>query len=255
MPVYLKKVYLCTEKKFINQNSIVMKKLFTIVMAVFAVMAVNAQNARIVLSANDVWGDGTGYQMLIDADNVEYTETYGPDCGSTYSGFEYVIPAAATVAQDGVPYCVVDGSDFVDIPAGTYSYLIVNPSCDYYGINYIAAGTTCDPTNTANFTVEAGKTYTFTVTLSASGNDCTTMAVSGGVGIEEVVAEQARIYPNPATDVLNVEGNGNIEVSNILGQVVMTANVEGHTTLNVANLNNGVYFVRVNGQSMKFVKR
>ncbi|MCQ2283510.1 MAG: DUF2436 domain-containing protein [Bacteroidales bacterium] len=232
-----------------------MKKIFTLVMAIFAVVAMNAQNAKIVLEAYDVWGDGTGYQLLIDADNAGWDDTRGPDCGSTYSGWEYVIPAGATMAADGEPYCVVDGAEMIMIPAGTYSYLILNPGCNDYAANYIAAGTTCDETNTS-YTFEANKTYTFTLTLSASGNDCTTLTVTDGiVGVEEVAAEQARIYPNPATDVLNVEGNGNIEISNILGQVVMTDFVEGHTQLNVANLNNGVYFVRVNGQSMKFVKR
>lgn len=231
-----------------------MKKVFTFVMAMFAIVAMNAQNCVITLQANDVWQDGTGYQLLIDADNAGWADSYGPDCGTTYSGWEYVIPAGATMAADGEPYCVVDGSESITIPAGTYSYLILNPGCNDYGENYIAAGTTCDETN-ASITFEANKTYTFSIEMS--GNyDCTTITVTdGGVGVEEVTAEQVRIYPNPATDVLNVEGNGNIEVSNILGQVVMTDFVEGHTQLNVANLNNGVYFVRVNGQSMKFVKR
>lgn len=233
-----------------------MKKLFTFVMAILAVGAINAQTAKVVLEAHDVWGDGTGYQLLIDADNAGWSDTYGPDCGTNYSGWEYAIPATATMAADGASYCVVDGVEELNIPAGTYSYLILNPSCDTYGTNYIAAGSTCDETN-ASITFEANKTYTFSLSLSASGNDCTTLTVTNGagVGVEEVVADQVRIYPNPATDVLNVEGNGNIEVSNILGQVVMTDFVSGHTTLNVANLNNGVYFVRVNGQSMKFVKR
>lgn len=231
-----------------------MKKVFTFVMAMFAFVAMNAQNCTITLEVHDVWGDGTGYQLLIDADNAGWSDTYGPDCGTTYSGWEYTIPASATMGSDGEPYCVVDGSESITIPAGTYSYLILNPSCTDYSTNYIASDQ-CDEVN-ASRTFEANKTYTFSIELS--GNyDCTTITVAdaGNVGVEEVSAEQVRIYPNPATDVLNVEGNGNIEVSNILGQVVMTDFVSGHTTLNVANLNNGVYFVRVNGQSMKFVKR
>ncbi|MBO4232109.1 MAG: T9SS type A sorting domain-containing protein, partial [Bacteroidales bacterium] len=66
------------------------------------------------------------------------------------------------------------------------------------------------------------------------------------------------LYPNPATEILNIQANDvkNIEIVNILGQTVITTNVQ---TINVANLTNGVYFVRVNFNSgtvstQKFVK-
>lgn len=230
-----------------------MKKIFTLVMAMFALYAVNAQNAKIILEAHDVWGDGTGYQILIDAQNQAWTELYGPDCGSTYADWEYMIPANASAIDANV---VVDGEDCVFIPAGTYSYLILNPSCNVYATNYIASSQN-DPSNATDYVFEAGKTYRFTAAMGSNGiNDAITIDITDGfVGVNEVAAEQVRVYPNPATTVLNVEGNGNVEITNILGQVIMTDFVEGQTQINVAGLNNGVYFVRVNGQSVKFIKK
>ena len=78
----------------------------------------------------------------------------------------------------------------------------------------------------------------------------------------------SRVYPNPATDVLNIEVNAsqasemNISVFNLMGQKVMDQNVTLSTGINcpsisTANLNSGIYFVTVkaNGfeNTMKFI--
>ena len=65
-----------------------------------------------------------------------------------------------------------------------------------------------------------------------------------------------RVYPNPATDVLNIEVNAsqssamNISVFNIMGQKVMEDNVNISTgvsrpSINTSSLSSGVYFVTV----------
>ena len=46
------------------------------------------------------------------------------------------------------------------------------------------------------------------------------------------------------------------QVIDMAGRVVMNVNVnEGENTVNVADLANGVYFVKINGSVVKFVKR
>ena len=77
-----------------------------------------------------------------------------------------------------------------------------------------------------------------------------------------------RVYPNPATDVLNIEVNASqssamsINVFNIMGQKVMESNVNINTgmntpSINTADLASGIYFVTVkaNGfeNTMKFI--
>ena len=228
-----------------------MKKLFTLVMAIFAIYAVNAQVARIVLEAHDVWGDGTGYQLLIDADNEGWSDSYGPDADSQYAQWEYTIPG--TVAADDAAV-VVDDVQIIEIPAGTYSYLICNPGFNDYGVNYIASNQ-CDPTNATDYNFEANKTYHFTVEIS-SGYDCTTLDITNGLtGVADAAATTFSIYPNPAYNVLNVAGEGNAEICNLLGQTIMNEAVNGEAQINISNLEAGVYFVRMNGATQKFIKK
>ena len=58
--------------------------------------------------------------------------------------------------------------------------------------------------------------------------------------------KEAKIYPNPANDVLHVEGSEVIlvEVYNIMGQSVLNVN-ENFKSINIDSLQNGIYFVRL----------
>ena len=84
--------------------------------------------------------------------------------------------------------------------------------------------------------------------------------------IEEAITENTSesnvsLHPNPANTVLNVhaENYNNVQIINFLGQVVYSANVtENDFQINVSNLSNGVYFLRLNGENTvtkKFVKK
>ena len=56
------------------------------------------------------------------------------------------------------------------------------------------------------------------------------------------------IYPNPAESVLNIKANASsfeYQLINSIGQVVMSGVANGNAELNVSELNNGVYFLKV----------
>ena len=66
-------------------------------------------------------------------------------------------------------------------------------------------------------------------------------------GVNEL-EETLKIYPNPTSGVLNVQGEGmkSIEVYNTIGQCVMTQEINGNDIqVNTESLNNGIYFLRV----------
>jgi len=66
-------------------------------------------------------------------------------------------------------------------------------------------------------------------------------------GVDEL-EQSLRIYPNPTSSVLNIEGEGmaNIEVYNALGQRVMMQKVNGNAAqISTESLNNGMYFARI----------
>ena len=92
--------------------------------------------ASVTLTAGDVWQDGSGYQMLLDADATAYG-TIIPEQGgltssgaadaATYAEFEYKIPENADGALT-TQNIVIDASVTILIPAGTYDWCITNPT-------------------------------------------------------------------------------------------------------------------------------
>ncbi|MEQ8323394.1 MAG: T9SS type A sorting domain-containing protein, partial [Vicingaceae bacterium] len=91
--------------------------------------------------------------------------------------------------------------------------------------------------------------------------------VSDYVGINSLNGENAvNIYPNPASDVVNINVSGvagsvlNIEVSNIAGQVILTRqlndfNGSATTELDISDLNKGVFLVKIYTEDMITTKR
>ena len=83
------------------------------------------------------------------------------------------------------------------------------------------------------------------------------------VGIDEYLQPNFTIIPNPATNQVTISSATSfhsVEIINFLGQTVVSQSIEGNTaTVNVSNLNNGVYFVRVffegGGSVKKLVKQ
>ena len=121
---------------------------------------------------------------------------------------------------------------------------------------------TTDEWTEYTFNIPAGAQY---VAINCVSNDIfglfiDDIVIGAGNGIVEN-NNTVSIFPNPATSVLNVnaEGFSTIEIVNLLGQTVYTANTTSNMQINVSNLDNGVYFVRMNGENgtatQKFIKK
>jgi hypothetical protein len=88
-------------------------------------------------------------------------------------------------------------------------------------------------------------------------------ADTGAVGIKRIerIEQSLTLYPNPADNLLTIEtsnGSGIIGtyiVFDMLGRVCFHGSLEGkRTTVNIAELLPGVYFVKVGDEARKFVK-
>ena len=130
--------------------------------------------ATIILTAGDVWDDGSGYQMLLDADATAY-DNYETDGISDYSIFEYLIPTNADY-DPATNNMVFNSSVSIQIPAGTYDWFITNPSADYNNV-YIAANNGNVGGRQDNYVFEAGKTYEFVPSIYGS-NDGVDVTIS-----------------------------------------------------------------------------
>jgi len=87
----------------------------------------------------------------------------------------------------------------------------------------------------------------FTITEIKVGSEAS-MTVSS----QEVIgSNDVRVFPNPATDALNVEVNldevANVQIVDLTGKVVATQTVsnQGTATFNTANLSSGLYIVSI----------
>ena len=157
--------------------------------------------AKVTLSVpSDVWCDGSGYQMLIDKDHNTYGDVIpatggltgsGPASSGEYDYFEYKIPENADGALETEH--VVNGTNVTEltitIPAGIYDWCITNPSPD--DRVWIASENGNVGGRQDDFTFEAGKHYTFTVTIDDGiGNDCVNMTVEDDNDLAQGAVEE-----------------------------------------------------------------
>ena len=154
--------------------------------------------AAVTLTAGDVWQDGSGYQMLLDADATAYgtiipetggLTTSGDASAETYAEFEYKIPenADGSLTTQNI---VINNSITIFVPAGVYDYCITNPTPDD---RVWIASNQGDPARADNFEFAEGMTYVFTVTLEGS-NDCVTMQILEP-GVAGTVPENLSVTP------------------------------------------------------------
>ncbi len=110
-----------------------------------------------------------------------------------------------------------------------------------------------------DFEVEFFQTYEYVV-IAVFDDNCESACAPLSIEvIPDAVTEyskEAKVYPNPAQNMLHVEGAGltEVEVFNIMGQSVLNIN-ENFEAIGISHLQNGVYFIRIkNTEGEKTVK-
>lgn len=78
-------------------------------------------------------------------------------------------------------------------------------------------------------------------------------------GVNDVASESQSIslYPNPASSevfVSGIEGKQTVEIYSISGVLVMKASVENGSAINISNLRQGIYILKVDGKTVKLCK-
>ncbi|CAI8168261.1 MAG: Uncharacterised protein [Cryomorphaceae bacterium] len=78
------------------------------------------------------------------------------------------------------------------------------------------------------------------------------------IGVEEAAGPVKRLYPNPSNGLVHVEMRtaGAITVTNLTGQIVYRESLaQGKSRLDLRHLPKGVYILRSEGISRRFVLR
>ena len=193
----------------------------------------------------------------------------------TQNPYEGMYCARSSAIQDGETTSL-----FISVVVGTESeisfYYKVSSENNYDKLHFLIDGTeknnwsgdiswTQASYNLTPGTHELRWEYTKDVSLS-TGEDCAWIdnvvfpASTIILDVQEVVEKQnVAIYPNPVNNVLNInlgENQSDVVIYNSLGQVVRRIETaSGDVQVNVEDLKAGVYFVKVNGEVTKVVKR
>ncbi|MFH1320279.1 MAG: choice-of-anchor J domain-containing protein [Bacteroidota bacterium] len=74
--------------------------------------------------------------------------------------------------------------------------------------------------------------------------------LTGSSNVEENVVEKFKVFPNPAKDVLNIEGKTaiqSVQIINTVGKIVYDSYCNSKTwTIDISNFDTGVYMVKLN---------
>ena len=138
--------------------------------------------AMVTLTAGDVWEDGSGYQMLLDADATAYgtlipetgpMTTSGNASDATYAEFEYKIPENAD-GDLSTANIIINNSVSILVPAGVYDWCITNPTPG--DRMWIASDNGNVGGRYDDYVFKSGCTYIFTVSLGGA-NDQTDVQI------------------------------------------------------------------------------
>ena len=160
------------------------------------------------------------------------------------------VPTGLTVAANGLH------NESIDV---TWD---ANAAVSSWNVQYRQQGTTdwnsaTTTTNSYTITGLTGlRTYEIQVQANCGGGNVSDWSTSitattTNVGIDEFLAGSVSLYPNPAREYVDIRIDGDVNVSmmevfDVFGKLISTVNVvDNPTRINVSNLANGMYFVRV----------
>jgi hypothetical protein len=139
--------------------------------------------------------------------------------------------------------------------------------CSGQSATAVASGATSftwAPGNLTGATQVLGPTSTQVYTITGSNGNCSsisnrTLTVVACTGINEIIAGTLQVYafPNPFKDDLVIETNepAQLMLTNTLGQVLKTVNINGKTTLQTNDLPRALYILNVKTEtSLRIIK-
>ncbi len=187
------------------------------------------------------WSNGATSEDLTGVPAGSYTVTISDDAGCAVTESQVLTEPTALVLSGTVTdedtYGSGDGSIDLTVIGGTASYSYDWSNGDSSeDLNNITSGT-----------------YTVTVT---DENGCITSAaydVSFVNSISTLSADELKLYPNPASQMITIEATENIssvEIVSVTGQLVYSGNpIANVCTIDITKLSAGVYTVKVQNQN------
>jgi hypothetical protein len=160
----------------------------------------------------------------------------------------------------------VNGTAIPDFASGTLDYAVLLPvgTAVVPTVTYLLADAkaTAALTNATNlFGAEAERTSKVAVTAEDGVTVKTYNIVFtvDNTGFTNARIVKLSIYPVPAIDEINISGLAKVkrlEIMDVTGKILRNVEVTGDkVTLNISDLRKGMYFLRTESQTLKFIKK
>ncbi len=181
------------------------------------------------------------YDATTTVNMVLQTDAYGSECRWNVLDFD------GTVIYSGGPYGnnQTINETFI-LPSNCYTFNII----DTYG----DGGGPVTLTDT-----DANNTVIFSTNGNFGCGDSAKFSTDNFVlGVPETQFADISLYPNPASTIINLKNaeNANIQVFDVLGKLILSQqNIAPDAQINVANLQNGTYFMKISKNNSVTTKR
>lgn len=172
-----------------------------------------------------------------------------------------VVSSNPNIIEMFVNGTAVAGFDFlvlnyaVTLPVGTTEL----PAITYTTAN---ANATVEVTNATNlFGTEAERTATLVVTAEdgVATKTYTIVFTVDNTGVKNITGAGITMYPVPATDQLTISGlakTSRLDLMDLTGKVIRSVgNTADEITIDISDLHKGMYFIRTDSQTLKFIKK
>jgi hypothetical protein len=151
--------------------------------------------------------------------------------------------------------------DITAIPLSTHYYnTTVQPNVSYNWV--VKNGVIISGQGTNEIGVIWNSSGYLTCTVEDSVTKCnviSTLSVDILTGINNIKNSNIKIYPNPTNNFINIEGltkneNNTIQIFDVQGKLVITKNITEKGTIDLSELNKGVYVIKIGEVAQRIVK-
>ncbi|WP_338731726.1 T9SS type A sorting domain-containing protein [Mangrovimonas cancribranchiae] len=202
---------------------------------------------------------------LLESDDTGNNTIVG-NMDDSYPSVQSCVSSYNTIWYSFTPnYTGTYNFDFTRVTGSAYYTVYNTDDCTNTSDNYITGFYSCYNSGDIQGDVVAGNTYLISIHASGAADfEIFAYPTEEALSVSDVDAFKSfTYYPNPVLNTLTVKaGNNisNISVRNIVGQEILVTKPNSlKTTVNMNNLNQGVYFVtvQVNGaeKTFKVVKK
>lgn len=95
--------------------------------------------------------------------------------------------------------------------------------------------------------------------LSTACADTSMIDINLATGIEDELNSNYKIYPNPSSDLINIEGinineSNKLSLYDIHGKLILEKYITDNTTIDISSLESGIYFIKLKDTYSKVIK-